>query len=99
LAVVNFNNKKSVNVRLAMDRMKRLIDTIRMLMEGEFCGYIKINFSQGTLGRIDKSEELEDAAILSSSNGGEKLRNKSAVEDVALFFVSLWLMLSSAGAA
>ncbi len=47
-----------------MDRMKRLIETIRTLLEGEFSGYIKINFSQGSLGRIEKSEELEDAVII-----------------------------------
>ncbi len=49
-----------------MDRMKRLIETIRTLLEGEFSGYIKINFSQGSLGRIEKSEELEYDAIIGS---------------------------------
>jgi len=66
-------------------------------MEGEFCGYIKINFSQGSLGRIEKCEELEDAAII--TNGKERPAKKSDVKDVSLFFVSLWLMLSLAGCA
>jgi len=47
-----------------MDKMKRLSETIRSLMEGEFSGYIKINFSQGSLGRIEKSEELDATNIV-----------------------------------
>ncbi len=78
-----------------MDRMKRLIETIRMLMEGEFCGYIKINFSEGSLGRIEKSEELEDAST--HNNGGEKLRRRTDQKNFSLFFVSLWLIFSLNG--
>jgi FKBP-type peptidyl-prolyl cis-trans isomerase 2 len=47
-----------------MDKMKRLSDTIRSLIEGEFSGYIKINFTQGSLGRVEKSEEFEDASMI-----------------------------------
>jgi hypothetical protein len=47
-----------------MDRTKKLIETIRTLMEGEFSGHIKINFSQGSIGRVEKSEEFEDASII-----------------------------------
>jgi len=47
-----------------MDRMKRLTEAIKTLMEGEFSGYLKINFTQGSLGRVEKSEEFEDAAII-----------------------------------
>ena len=43
-----------------MDRMKRLAETIRTLTDGQFSGYIKINFSQGSIGRVEKFEELED---------------------------------------
>lgn len=57
-----------------MDRTKRLIEVIRMLIEGEFSGYIKINFSQGSLGRIEKSEEIEDDAIIAYET--EKSREK-----------------------
>ena len=54
-----------------MDRMKRLTEAIRTLIEGEFSGYLKINFSQGSLGRVEKSEEFEDAGvILAGENGG-----------------------------
>ena len=80
-----------------MSRMKRLIETIRLLMEGEFCGYIKINFSQGSLGRIEKSEELEDAATI--NNGSEERKGKLDKKDFSLFFVSLWLLLSLTGCA
>ena len=47
-----------------MDRMTRLVDVIMKLIAGEFTGYIKINFTQGSLGRIEKFEELDDAAII-----------------------------------
>jgi len=56
-----------------MDKMKRLSDTIRTLMEGEFSGYIKINFTQGSLGRVEKSEEIEhDEIIYITNNNGKK---------------------------
>lgn len=29
-------------------------------MEGEFSGHIKINFTQGSIGRVEKSEEVND---------------------------------------
>jgi hypothetical protein len=65
-----------------MDRMKRLVEAIRGLMEEEFSGYLKINFSQGSLGRVEKSEEIEHVATLSrrgevfrGSNAGEVMRN------------------------
>lgn len=50
-----------------MDKVTRLIEVIRKLVEGEFTGYVKINFSQGSLGRIEKFEELDDAVILTSA--------------------------------
>ena len=46
-----------------MDRMTRLIEVIKQLIGGKFTGYVKINFTQGSLGRIEKFEELDDAAI------------------------------------
>jgi hypothetical protein len=60
-----------------MDRMAKLSDTIRTLMEGEFSGYIKINFTQGSLGRVEKSEEL-DAAVHAPRR--EKLAKKADEE-------------------
>ncbi len=43
--------------------MKRLAETIRSLAEGQFSGYIKINFSQGSIGRVEKFEEIEEASM------------------------------------
>lgn len=62
-----------------MDKMKRLSETLRTLIEGEFSGYIKINFSQGSLGRVEKSEEFEDTAtILEVETRGR--RNRAVAE-------------------
>jgi len=47
-----------------MDRMTRLLEVIENLIESEITGYIKINFTQGSLGRIEKFEEIEDAASI-----------------------------------
>ena len=61
-----------------MDKMRRLGETIRTLMEDGFSGYIRINFTQGSLGRIEKSEEFEgansvplEAAITQAREGRE----------------------------
>jgi hypothetical protein len=58
-----------------MDRMKRLTEVIRALIEHEFTGHIKINFTQGSLGRIEKFEELDDAAIVIA--GGKRSKKES----------------------
>jgi hypothetical protein len=47
-----------------MDRMTRLVEVIENLIESEITGYIKINFTQGSLGRIEKFEEIEDATSI-----------------------------------
>lgn len=41
-----------------MDKVKKIIEVIRALMEKKFTGYIKVNFSQGKVGRIEKFEEI-----------------------------------------
>ncbi len=64
-----------------MDRMKKLTEAIGSLIEEEFSGYIKINFSQGSLGRVEKSEEIADAAI---SHPVERISNfKKKENDVS----------------
>ncbi|MGC1456602.1 MAG: hypothetical protein WA946_15565 [Nitrospirota bacterium] len=63
-----------------MDRMKSLSEVIRMLVEGEFSGYVKINFSQGSLGRVEKYEEINDAAIIMS---GETRNEKRRAEGIS----------------
>ena len=51
-----------------MDRMKRLAEAIGSLMADEFSGHIKINFSQGSIGRIEKAEEFEDVEVLAETD-------------------------------
>lgn len=66
-----------------MDRVKRLIDVIRSLMAEEFDGYIKINFSQGSLGRIEKYEEFHDTAIIHARAGNGRSKRERMVQDNA----------------
>ncbi|MGA9110648.1 MAG: hypothetical protein ACLPSL_04010 [Smithella sp.] len=55
-----------------MDRMKKLIEVIEKLIENEVTGYIKINFTQGSLGRIEKIEELDDAVYIEEEKKNKK---------------------------
>jgi hypothetical protein len=41
-----------------MSRLSDLMNVIQDMNEKEFTGYIKINFSQGGIGRIEKYEEI-----------------------------------------
>lgn len=41
-----------------MSRLTDLINAIQEMNEKEFTGYIKINFTQGGIGRIEKFEEI-----------------------------------------
>ena len=66
-----------------MDKMKRLSETIRILMEGEFSGYIKINFSQGSLGRIEKSEEFGVANIIAADCLMKQMRREKDIRHEA----------------
>ncbi|HAM51705.1 MAG TPA: hypothetical protein DCP92_13860 [Nitrospiraceae bacterium] len=50
-----------------MDRMKKLIETLRVLIQEEFNGHIRINFSQGSIGRVEKSEEFDDTTFVSAA--------------------------------
>jgi hypothetical protein len=40
------------------EKLKRLIKQIEALQESRFTGYIKLNFTQGSIGRIEKFEEI-----------------------------------------
>lgn len=62
-----------------MNRVKRLIETIHSLIEGEFNGYVKINFSQGSLGRVEQSEELDETI---THLGNRKDKSKSDDENL-----------------
>lgn len=39
-------------------KLKMLQEYLHALNEKKFTGYIKINFSQGSIGRIEKFEEI-----------------------------------------
>ncbi|HBG04797.1 MAG: hypothetical protein A2075_11640 [Geobacteraceae bacterium GWC2_58_44] len=41
-----------------MSRLADLLSAIQEMTETEFTGHIKINFSQGGIGRIEKYEEI-----------------------------------------
>jgi hypothetical protein len=55
-----------------MDRVKKLTETFRTLINGEFTGYIKINFTQGSIGRVEKFEEFDDEAIVHAAYKNSK---------------------------
>jgi hypothetical protein len=47
---------KGTNKKTA--RLADLVSVIQEMNDKEFTGYIKINFSQGGIGRIEKYEEI-----------------------------------------
>ncbi|MGD2097280.1 MAG: hypothetical protein PVG35_06830 [Desulfobacterales bacterium] len=52
---------ENLNRPLRMDKSKKLfclLDYLRNLNEENFTGYIKINFSQGGIARVEKYEEI-----------------------------------------
>jgi hypothetical protein len=59
-----------------MDRVKKLTETLRMLIEDGFSGHIKINFSQGSIGRVEKFEEFDDAEIIYAGYKNIKMEEK-----------------------
>ncbi|MFW8602231.1 hypothetical protein ACOHYD_12225 [Desulfobacterota bacterium M19] len=42
----------------AGDKHSKLVDYLNGVREEEFTGYIKVNYSQGNIGRIEKFEEI-----------------------------------------
>jgi hypothetical protein len=41
-----------------MEKIAKIIDVLKALMNKKFTGYIKINFSRGSVERIEKFEEI-----------------------------------------
>ncbi|HVO67134.1 MAG TPA: hypothetical protein VMT12_11670 [Syntrophales bacterium] len=41
-----------------MEKLKKIIDMIKALMDKKFTGYIKINFKSGHVGKMEKFEEI-----------------------------------------
>jgi hypothetical protein len=55
------NKKNGVRTKEISNKMSRLVDLVNAIQEmnaKEFTGYIKINFTQGGIGRIEKYEEI-----------------------------------------
>lgn len=40
------------------ERLDRVSEVLQALHENRFTGYIKINFTQGSVGRVEKFEEI-----------------------------------------
>jgi len=40
------------------EKHERLFEMIQGLADNEFTGYLKVNFTQGALGRLEKLEEI-----------------------------------------
>ncbi|MBN1625275.1 MAG: hypothetical protein JW944_02020 [Deltaproteobacteria bacterium] len=41
-----------------LEKFEMLINKIEALIDTGFTGYVKINFSQGSIGRVEKFEEI-----------------------------------------
>lgn len=41
-----------------MEKLNKLFEILKALIKSEFTGYIKVNFSQGGISRIEKYEEI-----------------------------------------
>ena len=41
-----------------MEKLKKIVDMVTILMNRKFTGYIKINFSRGAVERVEKFEEI-----------------------------------------
>ena len=56
--VVFPSRQRGGNPNGANGKLESLTDLMGTLMEGEFTGYLKINFSQGGISRVEKFEEI-----------------------------------------
>jgi len=41
-----------------MEKVTKIVEIIRALMDKKFTGYIKIKFTRGNAGKIEKFEEI-----------------------------------------
>ena len=44
--------------KMKKDKLKQLFDHLAALRDENFTGYIKVNYSQGNIGRVEKFEEI-----------------------------------------
>lgn len=40
------------------DKLAQLLEELKLCLETRFTGYIKINYSQGSIARVEKFEEI-----------------------------------------
>ncbi|MHC1743872.1 MAG: hypothetical protein AB9873_12680 [Syntrophobacteraceae bacterium] len=40
------------------EKLEKLLRVMKALVENQFTGYLKLNFTQGTLARVEKFEEI-----------------------------------------
>jgi hypothetical protein len=45
-------------VLIKTKKIEKLIEHLKGIQETQFTGYIKINFSQGNIGRVERFEEI-----------------------------------------
>ncbi|MGD9161719.1 MAG: hypothetical protein PVG39_25135 [Desulfobacteraceae bacterium] len=50
----NLNGEKSYRIK----KLDLLIHELEALSEKSFTGYVKVNYSQGSIGRVEKFEEI-----------------------------------------
>ena len=41
-----------------MERFEKMVELLKELIKGQFTGYLKINFTQGGISRVEKFEEV-----------------------------------------
>ncbi|MBT1076739.1 hypothetical protein KJB29_15960 [Geobacter grbiciae] len=59
VTTLNVERQNGKILRLSRsEKYQRLVDMLNDLSSNEFTGYIKVNFSQGGIGRIEKFEEI-----------------------------------------
>ena len=47
-----------IKMKPKMDKLDQLIEAMGKMIADEFTGHLKINFSQGGIGRVEKFEEI-----------------------------------------
>ena len=48
----------NINKSLTVNKLQLLVHELEALLEKKFTGYVKVNFSQGSIGRVEKFEEI-----------------------------------------
>ena len=53
-----FSESDSPSRKKKQDKLDVIVRLLALLKEEEFTGWVKINFTQGSLGRVEKFEEV-----------------------------------------